>query len=233
MPVATHEEAVEYGESITHGTRMPVIDPNGRIAGWYELSGAAITGDGATGEGATAVGPAIEAGDEAIAARYRLVESRLKATAGRPYWRPSSGSPLPLVNACLNMTATVLLLLGLIAIKGDRRERHELMMKLAFIVSAAFLASYLYYHGVVQRKYGPTPFNGTGGARVAYLSLLASHVLLAIINLPMVLRTFWLAHKERWDAHKRLARLTFPIWLYVSVTGVVVYVVLYHLNPVP
>jgi uncharacterized membrane protein YozB (DUF420 family) len=105
-------------------------------------------------------------------------------------------------------------------------------MRAAFAARAAFLASYLYYHFVVQPAAGgPTPYHGTGWRRPAYLLLLASHVVLAAVNLPMVLRTLWLAHRRRWDDHRRWARRTYPIWLYVSVTGVLVYVVLYHWNP--
>ncbi|MEZ6019814.1 MAG: DUF420 domain-containing protein [Planctomycetota bacterium] len=94
------------------------------------------------------------------------------------------------------------------------------------------MAGYLYYHfKVLPLQNGPTPYNGTGLAKGLYLAMLASHVILAAINLPMVLRVFWLAHKENWVAHRRLARWTFPIWLYVSVTGVLVYLVLYRWNP--
>lgn len=223
-------EEVEYGLSITHGTRMPVVDAEGRIAGWYELAAPTIVKDIAD--------PAHH--EAAIGAHYGLVLGRLLALAGRPHGpapaapgaaRPSS--PLPLVNACLNGTAFVLLLLGLAAIKRGQRERHERLMKLAFLASATFLVSYLYYHGVVQRQYGPTRYNGEGLARTAYFVLLATHVVLAIVNLPMVLRTLWLAHRERWEAHRRLARVTFPIWLYVSITGVIVYLVLYPFNPAP
>jgi putative membrane protein len=139
---------------------------------------------------------------------------------------------LPAVNASLNALATVLLLAGLAAIKAGRRERHEKLMVSALAASAAFLACYLYYHFVVTRG-NVTEYRGTGASKVAYLVLLGTHTVLAMVNLPMVLRTFWLARKERWEAHRRLARWTFPIWLYVSVTGVVVYVVLYHFNPAP
>ena len=139
-------------------------------------------------------------------------------------------SPLPAVNATLNGTAAALLLAGYAAIKGGRRERHERLMLSAFAVSSAFLACYLYYHLAVARGH-PTRFNRPGAAHTAYLVLLLSHTILAVVCLPLVLRTLWLAHRERWAAHHRLARWTFPIWLYVSVTGVVVYVVLYHLNP--
>jgi len=137
---------------------------------------------------------------------------------------------LPAVNAVLNATAAVLLLLGLRAIKAGQRERHERLMVSAFVVSSLFLACYLYYHFAIARG-RPTRFHGTGLARTGYFALLLSHTLLAVVNLPMVLRTLWLAKKERWSAHRRLARWTFPIWLYVSVTGVLVYFVLYHWNP--
>ncbi len=139
---------------------------------------------------------------------------------------------LPAINASLNATAALLLLLGLVAIKAGRRERHGHLMKAAALTSALFLACYLYYHLAVARGQ-PTKFNAAGGPRVAYLVLLISHTVLAIVNVPLVLRTLWLAHRARWDEHRRLAKLTFPIWMYVSVTGVAIYVVLYHFNPAP
>jgi uncharacterized membrane protein YozB (DUF420 family) len=137
---------------------------------------------------------------------------------------------LPAVNATLNGAAAVLLVAGFAAIKAGRRQRHRRLMLSAFVVSVAFLACYLYYHFAVAAG-KPTPFNGTGWTRGAYFALLISHTVLAAVNLPMVLRTLWLAQRERFEAHRRLARWTFPIWLYVSVTGVAVYVVLYHFNP--
>ena len=140
---------------------------------------------------------------------------------------------LPTLNAFLNGAATVLLLLGLRAIKAGQKETHGRFMRAAFVMSALFLASYLYYHFAVIPLTGPTKLNVEGGLQVAYLIMLATHVLLAIVNLPMVLRTFWLAHKERWDSHKRWAKWTFPIWLYVSVTGVLIYLLLYVWNPEP
>jgi uncharacterized membrane protein YozB (DUF420 family) len=139
---------------------------------------------------------------------------------------------LPAVNATLNGASAVLLMAGLLAIKSGQRELHRRLMLSAFAVSTAFLACYLYYHFAIARGQ-PTRFNSTGLAKGAYLALLLSHTLLAVVNLPLVVRTLWLAHRQRWEAHRRLARWTFPIWLYVSVTGVLVYVVLYHLNPDP
>lgn len=140
---------------------------------------------------------------------------------------------LPLVNACLNGCAAALMVAGIVAIKSGRKELHATLMRAAFLASICFLASYLYYHFVVVKDQGGTvPYNGTGALRGIYLYVvLLPHILGAIINLPMVLRTLWLAHKERWDAHRRLARWTFPLWLYVSVSGVVVYLMLYPFNP--
>ena len=142
------------------------------------------------------------------------------------------GLHLPALNATLNGICACLLVAGLIAIRAGHRGRHARIMRSAFAVSVAFLASYLYYHFAVARG-EPTRFNGTGASRTAYLALLLTHTVLAAVNLPMVLRTLWLAHKERWADHRRLARWTFPIWPYVSLTGVMVYAVLYHMNPDP
>lgn len=137
---------------------------------------------------------------------------------------------LPAINASLNGTAAILLVLGLVAIKAGRRERHEYLMKAAALTSALFLACYLYYHLVVARGQ-PTKFNADGWKHGAYLALLISHTLLAIVNVPLVLRSLWLAHCARWEEHRRWAKVTFPIWMYVSVTGVVIYAMLYHLPP--
>ena len=136
---------------------------------------------------------------------------------------------LPLLTACLNATSGVLLLLGLAAIKTNRRVLHERLMMSALFVSAAFLASYLYYHFVVAS--GMTPYRGTGWTRTAYYAMLATHVVLAMTVVPLALRTVYLARRERFETHKRWARVTFPIWLYVSVTGVLVYLALYVWNP--
>lgn len=138
---------------------------------------------------------------------------------------------LPLLNACLNGTSGVLLLAGLVAIKVRRRDFHERLMLSALAVSSAFLASYLYYHLVVERRTGPTRFHGTGLVRTAYLAMLASHVVLAALVVPLALRTVFLARRGRFEAHKRWAKVTFPIWMYVSITGVLVYLTLYVWNP--
>jgi len=142
-----------------------------------------------------------------------------------------SETDLPAINACFNALATVLLVSGFVAIKSDRRELHALLMRSAFAASVCFLAGYLYYHFGVQAEVGPTRFNREGWMHTAYVVMLLTHIVLAVANLPMVLATLWFAHREDWTRHKRMARWTFPIWLYVSVTGVLVYLTLYHWNP--
>ncbi len=147
-------------------------------------------------------------------------------------------SNLPLVNACLNASSSVFLLAGLAAIKSGRRKLHERLMYTAFAVSLAFLACYLWYHFVVIPELGITTFHATGALKTFYLVMLATHVVLAVVNVPLCVMTF--VHARRADSgratfekHKRWAKVTFPIWLYVSVTGVLVYLFLYVWNPAP
>lgn len=139
----------------------------------------------------------------------------------------------PHLNAALNATSGVLLLFGFIFIMRSKVHQHRLCMLSASIVSALFLISYLTYHGLRTYYFGlgPTRFTGEGIARPIYFTILTSHTILAALVAPFVLVTLWRALKGRFDKHKRLARLVFPVWLYVSVTGVVVYVMLYHLYP--
>lgn len=106
-------------------------------------------------------------------------------------------------------------------------DRHRRFMLAAAATSGLFLVSYLIYHAQV----GSVRFTGRGAARAVYFAILLTHTALAIVNLPLVLRTLYLGLKRRDEKHRRIARWAFPIWLYVSVTGVIVYVMLYHLYP--
>lgn len=142
-----------------------------------------------------------------------------------------AASPLPAVNACLNAAACLLLCTGLFLIKRGRRSAHAGMMLAATLVSAAFLTCYLTYHLWVVPKIGHTPFRGQGVVRIAYYSMLVSHVFLAAVTVPMVLVTLSRARRRDWKRHRRIARWTWPIWFYVSVTGVLVYLALYRWNP--
>ncbi len=131
---------------------------------------------------------------------------------------------LPTVNAFLNGTCAVFLLIGFLLIKNQKRQAHALFMRLAFLTSTLFLISYLYYHS----QHGATRFRGAGWSRPVYFAVLISHTLLALVIVPLVLRTLYLAVRGRFAEHKKIARWTFPLWMYVSVTGVVVYWMLYH-----
>ena len=136
-----------------------------------------------------------------------------------------SVSNLPSLNAALNSLSAIFLLTGYLLIKSNRISAHRACMLSAFVCSTVFLISYLVYHYQV----GSVPFKGQGWIRTVYFVILITHTILAATVVPLALITLRRALKGRFDAHRRIARWTFPIWLYVSVTGVVVYVMLYKL----
>ena len=133
---------------------------------------------------------------------------------------------LPTLNAFLNATSAVLLVTGWTFIRSGNRDAHRRTMIAAFVCSAVFLTSYLVYHAQV----GSVRFPGAGGARTLYLGILLTHTVLAAAVAPMAVTTFVFAWKGRFEKHRRLARWTLPIWLYVSVTGVIVYAMLYQMR---
>ena len=135
-------------------------------------------------------------------------------------------SALPTVNALLNGTSAALLLAGFACIRAQRIAAHRACMVAAFVVSSLFLASYLAYHAHV----GSVHFPGCGWARPVYYAILLSHTVLAVVIVPLVLRTLYLAARRRFDAHRTIARWTWPLWLYVSVTGVIIYWMLYRIR---
>jgi putative membrane protein len=139
----------------------------------------------------------------------------------------SAATWLPSLNATLNGASAVLLFLGWRAIRAGRKELHRAFMIAACGSSTLFLAGYLTRIALT----GTHRFPGDGALRVAYLAVLASHTVLAALTLPLVLRTLQLSLTSRFAEHRRIARFTFPVWLYVSATGVAVYVMLYHLAP--
>jgi uncharacterized membrane protein YozB (DUF420 family) len=133
-------------------------------------------------------------------------------------------SSLPALNATLNATSAILLTIGWFLIKARRIQAHRRCMIAAFTSSSLFLTSYLMYHAQVGSK----PYPGTGVMRTIYFSILIPHVVLAAAVLPMAILTLRRGLRRDDARHKRLARITLPLWLFVSVTGVVVYVMLYH-----
>jgi uncharacterized membrane protein YozB (DUF420 family) len=132
---------------------------------------------------------------------------------------------LPALNACLNSISTILLGAGYYFIRRRDIRRHRLMMTSAFICSCLFLTSYLIYH----YHAGSVPFTKQGWIRPVYFTILITHVVLAAAIVPLALTTLYRAWREQFDRHRRIARWTWPLWMYVSVTGVVVYVMLYQL----
>ncbi len=134
---------------------------------------------------------------------------------------------LPHLNAVLNCTAAWLLVVGRMRIARGDVEAHRRAMIAALAVSALFLVSYLAYHATSPIYL----FRGQGGIRYFYYALLISHVVLAALSLPLILATAWLGFQRRIPSHPRLARWSFPIWMYVSLSGVLVYLMLYQFNP--
>ncbi len=134
-------------------------------------------------------------------------------------------SDLPTVNATLNTISTVLLTIGFLMIRRRKIIAHRNCMIAAFVVSGFFLTSYLTYHYYA----GSTPFEGSGWIRSVYFAVLIPHIILAALILPLALITLYFALRKRFTKHRRIARWTLPIWLYVSVTGIIVYWMLYHL----
>lgn len=136
-------------------------------------------------------------------------------------------SDLPTLNAILNSLSATLLVVGYFLIRRKKINAHRTCMVSAFITSTLFLISYLYYH----YHHGATRFTGQGTVRTVYLTILLTHTVLAVVIVPLIFITFARALQARFDKHRVIARWTLPLWLYVSVTGVIVYLMLYHLYP--
>lgn len=134
-----------------------------------------------------------------------------------------AGLHLPTVNASLNALAALLLIVGFVFVRRRQIQAHRVCMVAAFSCSVLFLVSYLYYHYNV----GSVRYSGTGTLRTVYLTILATHIVLAAAVPFLAIVTLVRALRERWDRHRAIARWTLPIWLYVSVTGVVIYLMLY------
>jgi putative membrane protein len=145
----------------------------------------------------------------------------------RPADEAAVASTLPRLNAVLNGTSAMALGAGWLCIRRRKVAAHQACMLTAFALSAVFLVSYVLYHA----QAGSRPFTGQGWIRPVYFALLVSHIVLAMVILPLVFTTIYRAWRGDFGRHVRIARWTLPLWLYVSVTGVVVYGMLYHLTP--
>jgi len=139
----------------------------------------------------------------------------------------------PHLNAILNATSGSFLLIGFYFIRSRQIAKHRASMLTAAGISAIFLVSYLTHHAIRTYYFGlgPTKFTGTGLIRPVYFTILTSHTILAALVAPFIVLTLWRGVKGQFEKHKKIARLVYPVWLYVSVTGVVVYLILYQLYP--
>ena len=136
-------------------------------------------------------------------------------------------SYLPHINACLNSASAILLFSGYLFIRRHNIKAHRNCQVSAFVLSTIFLISYLIYHF----NHGTTRFTGQGIVRPIYFTILTTHTILAIVIVPLILITFYRALRSDFERHRRIARITLPLWLYVSVTGVIVYLMLYQIYP--
>ncbi|HYK20264.1 MAG TPA: DUF420 domain-containing protein [Pyrinomonadaceae bacterium] len=140
---------------------------------------------------------------------------------------PNYISYLPHLNACLNGASALLLFSGYTFIRSRNVIAHRACQIAALVMSLLFLASYLTYH----YYHGATRFPGTGWVRPLYFTILTSHTILAIVIVPLVTLTFYRAFRNDFARHRRIARITLPLWFYVSITGVIVYLMLYQIYP--
>jgi len=142
---------------------------------------------------------------------------------GTPGSAAATSTTLPAINAALNATSAVLIIAGRFAIRRRRRRLHVTLMVAAIVSSACFVVNYVYYH----LAHGDTLFTGTGWIRPVYFTILISHVLVSVVAFPMILTSLFLALSGRLRTHRRVSQITWLAWLYVSVTGVAVFFLLY------
>lgn len=144
-----------------------------------------------------------------------------------------SPADLPVVNAGLNALSAILLSAGYVFIRRKNQRAHQKCMIAAFVTSTLFLACYITYHSYLAYYLhrGPTVFRHPAGFRPIYLTILLTHTVLAVAIVPLALITLWRALRQRFPLHKKIARWTWPLWMYVSVTGVLIYLLLYQIFP--
>jgi protein SCO1 len=195
LAMASDSERQAGAEPITHSDRLALVDRDNRVVGYFDSNDPA------------------------------KIEELVVEAKRRDRRAPAWVRRLPAVNATLNSTCTLLLLVGWWLIRSGNVRGHATAMIMAVVTSALFLCCYLLYHF----EAGSTPFRGVGAVRVVYFTILLSHTILATVGVvPLVGLTLTRAIRRQFDRHARIAKVTFPIWLYVSVTGVIIYLLLYH-----
>lgn len=230
------------GFEVAHSLSLIHVGPDGRVVGKYDSRDEqqvlalrrVLNGQMETPEENRIPPPLTPTKDtpaDAVDSDSKRVGDAAPDSAADPLAKlPPWAARLPSTNAMLNGLATFLLLAGFIAIKQGHPALHKKLMLFAFTTSVAFLGCYLAYHFALSHYTGThgKPFEGTGESRMVYYTILISHVILAAAVPVLALVTIYRGLKEQWPAHRRIARITFPIWLYVSVTGVIIYGMLYH-----
>ncbi len=216
------------GQEFDHSTKIVLVDGEGTIRGYFNGV------EGNLAEDKFAKQDFEENLIKLKKTALNLVQGKAgKASTNAPLKNHAWYYPSPELNASLNGLAGVILVLAFIAIKRGKRKLHGLLMLLAIITSAVFLTSYLIYHLLIKEgiatRFGDVAPNAPNAIRYLYYLILVSHTILAVVVTPMALWSAYLGAKSRLEKHRKLARITFPIWLYVSITGVVVYWMLYHL----
>jgi protein SCO1/2 len=201
---AQYSGSTEPGKEIDHSFNLVLVDAKGEMRGYVDGSDANL-----------------------VSRLENRVRHLIRSTVPE---RDSSKYMLPAVNALLNSLCAVLLVLGYVAIRRRWETLHKVCMLSALVVSMVFLASYLYFHFVVLDG-RPTLFRGEGWIRPVYFSILGTHTVLAALVAPLALYVAYQGLRDRRPRHVKVARWTLPIWLYVSITGVVVYWMLYHVYP--
>lgn len=241
MPVAQTKGPA--GFDVIHSNNLMHVDEEGRVLGKYNalepaemallrriLQGKEKRGKMVANIPTAPPGEAVEvAGGEASGLSFTRPTDQDEAASGEEAAATGPSAPewvraLPALNACLNGLATILLLAGYVMIKTGRVQAHKVLMLSSFGTSIIFLVSYLIYHFNVFSK----KFPGVGTIKVIYLIILVSHIILAATVPVLASMTIYRALRGQWARHKSIARITFPIWVYVSVTGVIIYLMLYQ-----
>lgn len=199
LSMASEADQKAGAEAFSHSNRLALVDRGNKVVGYFDTTDPA-----------------------AIESLLGRVKTLAPAEASTPSWVRQ----LPAVNATLNAAAAILLVVGWTLVRLGRIRGHVICMVSGVAVSGLFLGCYLVYHFQIR---GGVPFRGTGPIRLLYFTILISHILLAVAIVPLVALTLTRALRRQFDRHARIAKLTFPIWLYVSITGVVIYVMLYQL----
>ncbi|SIO21961.1 protein SCO1/2/putative membrane protein [Singulisphaera sp. GP187] len=195
---ASPSEVEAGAEAISHSDRLALVAPGNKVIGYFDTTNRAT---------------------------LDALTARAKQLAPAPPKGPAWARQLPAVNATLNATSGVLLLLGWALIRRGRVQAHAVCMSCCVAVSTLFLICYLVYHYEIG---GGVPFRGIGPIRTLYFTILLSHVVLAAAIVPLIAITLVRALRRQFERHARIAKVTFPLWLYVSITGVIIYLMLYQ-----